>query len=266
MPKLYFVKMGGSVITETNVPNTAKEEEIKRILSEIEQLRRTKKANFVIGHGSGSFGHMAAKEYRTNEGIINDRSLVGAGITKLAANALNSIVIKVGTSMNIPVFPFSASSFGVSREKSIVAGFARNIKMALRKGFVPVVYGDVMIDTKQGVSIAPTEEIFRFLAPKLKPDCIVLGTDVDGVYDKDPTLNADAKLVAEIDSSNIDRIMKSTDGARKIDVTGGMRSKVALLHEIVKTNGCTGYITNIGRVGALSEIVSGNKNCTIVRP
>jgi isopentenyl phosphate kinase len=267
MSKLYFIKIGGSAITETNVPNSAKRDEIKRILSEVMEAKASTKARFVIGHGSGSFGHIPAKEYRVNEGIIDKRSRIGATITKSAANSLNAIVIDVAASMDIPAFPFAASSFGISKEKRIASGFTRSIAAALRKGMIPVVYGDVMIDLKQGVSIASTEEIFRFLSYKLKPDAIILGTDVSGVYDKDPTNNPDAKRIGVVNSSNIDSVTGIAGGAHKIDVTGGMKTKISTLYEAVKISGGTGYIANIKTPGIIKKIVEGEPGSyTEVKP
>ena len=262
---LYMIKIGGSVITDTKKANRERRDQIKRLLSEIKKARERSKFSIVLGNGAGSFGHIPAKKYRIHEGIMSKESIKGSIETQQAVRSLNSLIVDTGLDMGLPLFPFSPSSFVNKRGRIIAEGFVSQIKIAIKEGFIPSVYGDVVMDSKQGVAIASTEDVFLFIAPHLKPKRIILGTDVDGVFDKDPFKNKDARLIERISSGNIHKIVAGTGGAKKIDVTGGMKTKVAMLHQMVKKTGATGYIVNIGEKGRLYEILSGKKvRCTIV--
>lgn len=75
---MVFIKFGGSVITDTKRPQTAKIEEIRRLLRETFEAKDIKNFDLVIGHGSGSFGHAASIRYRINEkGLTNNESVIG---------------------------------------------------------------------------------------------------------------------------------------------------------------------------------------------
>ncbi len=263
---LYLVKIGGSVITDTNRPQVAKRDEIVRLFREISSARLEGKFNVIIGHGSGSFGHTVAKQYKVNEGMVDETSRRGAALTKIAAMDLNRIVLEVGVGMGIPVFPFSASSFSFAKERMLQDGTVEGIRHALEGGFVPVVHGDVVMDSKLGASIASTEEVFRFLSGRIRPAKIVLGTDVDGVFDKDPTKHKDAKLVHLVNGENYRTVLSSAAGAKKVDVTGGMRSKLELLYGVVHETGATGYIMNAAAHGAMRKVLVGDPAavCTVV--
>ncbi len=63
---LTFLKLGGSLITDKDSPHTARPEILRRLADEIVAARQSNPAmQLLIGHGSGSFGHMPAKKYGT---------------------------------------------------------------------------------------------------------------------------------------------------------------------------------------------------------
>jgi isopentenyl phosphate kinase len=267
MNDLYFIKLGGSVITDTEKPKTPKREEIARLLNEILSAQAENSFTVVIGHGSGSFGHSVAKQYRVQEGLCHGESKKGAAETRQVARELNSILIETGLHYGMPLMAFSPSSFAVAKGRRLVQGTSKHIDHAISQGFIPVVYGDVVTDLDQGVSIASTEEAFRFLTQEIKPTKIVLGTDVDGVFDSDPTKNPGARLIKEVNGKNIETVLSGAAGAHKIDVTGGMKTKLSILYEMVKATGATGYILNASKPGTVKKVLAGKENevlCTRV--
>ncbi|MBN1319078.1 MAG: hypothetical protein JXA42_26580, partial [Anaerolineales bacterium] len=57
-----FLKLGGSLITDKTRRETPRFDVIKWLAAEVrEALDRRPDLKLVIGHGSGSFGHFAAK-------------------------------------------------------------------------------------------------------------------------------------------------------------------------------------------------------------
>jgi isopentenyl phosphate kinase len=267
MKELYMIKIGGGSITDPDKPRTAKRDEIARLLSEIYEAKQKKDFDVIIGHGSGSFGHVTAKEYRVNDGLINENSKKGAILTKVVASELNFIVIDEAIKLGIPIFPFFPSSFGFASGKKIEIGFVDHIKFAMDSGFIPLVHGDVAIDSQQGISIVSTEEVLRFISTKITPSKIVLATDVDGIYDKDPTKNPYARMIEEVTGSNINDVLSGAGDAHKIDVTGGMKTKISLIYEIVSRVNGIGYIANATKPGVISRLLCGEEvTCTVIRP
>ncbi len=266
MKELYMIKIGGGSITDVDKPMTAKRGEIARLLSEIQRAQRAVGFDVIVGHGSGSFAHVTAAEHMTQDGIVNAGSQIGAAMTKAVANQLNSIVVDEALKLGMPAFPFSPASFAVADGKRLDTGFVTQIGIALKAGFIPIVHGDVVMDTKQGVAIVSTEEVMRFIALRMPVKKIVFATDVDGAYDSDPRKNPNAKLVERVDPSNIDSVLAGAGGSHKTDVTGGMRPKIELLYGIVeKSPGSTGYIANATKPGVLQGVLLGEKiTCTAI--
>ena len=65
-----FLKLGGSLITDKDKPYTPRLDKLKELALEIKTvLDSTPDLLLILGHGSGSFGHTAAKKYGTRNGV-----------------------------------------------------------------------------------------------------------------------------------------------------------------------------------------------------
>ncbi|MGC8676084.1 MAG: isopentenyl phosphate kinase [Candidatus Micrarchaeia archaeon] len=268
--QIFFLKLGGSIITNTKKAYTADLSTMRRVFAEIKQARSINNFDLVLGHGGGSFPHIPAHKYKVNEGLVYEFSRKGTSITHLVAQDLNKIVVNEGIRLGLSPFAFSPSSFALWSNGTAKEGYVGNILEALQRGFMPVVYGDAVIDDFKGAAIASTENVFEFMARSLRPRRVVLATDVDGVFDKDPVSNTDARLIRKIDHSNISKVLGGAGSSHKVDVTGGMFSKLATLYSIVKSTNATGIILNGKKPGLIRKALSMRKvtlgNYTVVLP
>ncbi|MGB9703395.1 MAG: isopentenyl phosphate kinase [Candidatus Micrarchaeia archaeon] len=264
--ELILIKLGGSIITEPEVVEKAKEEEIDRLLKEVKKGAEKARVKVIIGHGGGSFPHVPAKKYRVNEGIINDESIYGTSLTQDAAARLHRIIIKFAIKNSLNPFSIPPSAIAITNNKRIRKIFVESVLKALELGFTPFVYGDVGLDTKQGVSIISTEEILRAIAEnkevnkKFKVKKIIFATDVDGVFDSDPKTNKNVKLIKELDQEKFKKISRSvTKGKRTFNVTGGMKEKIEKILEISRNTGAIGQIVNGKKKNFLFKAIAGEK-------
>jgi isopentenyl phosphate kinase len=134
----------------------------------------------------------------------------------------------------LPVQP-SASAACLDGELRLLD--ERPIRVALANDLVPLVYGDVALDEVRGGTIVSTEQIFRWLAPRLSPARILLVGEVVGVLTVDPSrrpaewdppdLPPGSELIPEITLASVRSLGESLGGARGVDVTGGMFAKVS---------------------------------------
>ncbi|MGC8496341.1 MAG: isopentenyl phosphate kinase [Candidatus Micrarchaeia archaeon] len=266
--KLFMLKLGGGIISDLSVQSKPLVSEIARVLGEVREAKEIGGFDLIIGHGSGSFAHIPAHEYKVNEGLVNEQSRKGSAITQQVAQELDRMIIAEGIRQGLNLFQFVPSSFAISEGGILVDGTTLHIKHALEKGFIPVVYGDVMMDRQMGVSIASTETVFNFLAKAFKVDRFVLATDVDGVFDSDPRVNPNAVLISSINGSNIGSLSEAASiNKSKVDVTGGMKTKLLGMYDMVTTSGTEGIIINGKVPGRIRDALTGkNVTGTIVRP
>lgn len=234
MSELVLLKLGGSLITDKNQPNTPRLETIQRLAAEIKAAltARGDDLSLIIGHGSGSFGHPLAAKYKTTEGATGPESWFGLAEISAAAARLNRIVVDILLEAGIPAISFQPSASTRTRKSQLMYFETYSMREVIKHGLVPVVYGDVTVDAVQGVNIVSTEQLFDNLAREMNPERILLAGDVEAVYAGDPKTNPDATLIEEVDSTNWEDVEALLGGSQAVDVTGGMYSKVRDMYHL----------------------------------
>ena len=223
-----FLKLGGSLITDKRLAETPRLDVIQRLAAEIAEVRRQNPTlRLVIGHGSGSFGHVHAKQHGTRNGVATPAQWQGFALTADAAARLNRIVVNALLAAGIPAWAIQPSATLHCVDGRIQDGtLDQTVAQALQRGLVPLVYGDTTLDDMRGGTIASTEEIFEWLAPRLHPQRLVLAGEVDGIYTADPQLDPNAKKLPVVTPTMLQAIQAGLGASHGVDVTGGMAAKV----------------------------------------
>jgi isopentenyl phosphate kinase len=232
--RLVFLKLGGSLITDKSKPMTPKLDVIRRLADEIAQvIHADTNIRLLIGHGSGSFGHAVADRYQTRSGGTGAAYWQGFSEVWAAARELNDIVIKELTRSGLPLIAFPPSAAIITENQRVKSWDIRPIKVALSQGLIPVVYGDVVLDSNLGGTILSTEELFHYLAGVLHPDEILLAGLDKGVFND---LHQPEEIIPLISPQNIHAVLPSLSSSKAVDVTGGMLTKVSLMVSLVVEN------------------------------
>lgn len=230
--ELMVVKLGGSLITDKRRPRTARREVIVRLAEEIAAARPAMSAALLVGHGSGSFGHVAAADAGLGKGPFSDpgrpapeRRRAGLSATQQQAAELHRRVVAALAAAGAAPFSWAPSTALVARAGRPVAGSVGTLVEALGLGMVPVVYGDVVTDRVWGASIASTEAVVRYLIGRLKQRGmavrrVVWAGETAGIYD---TLG---RTVPEVGPENLRQVRRAVGASAGTDVTGGMRLRL----------------------------------------
>lgn len=224
---LCFVKLGGSLITNKAKPRTPREDVISRLAREIRVARdQVKGLRLLVGHGSGSFGHVPAKIHGTRKGVESKASWEGFAEVWFDASALNRLVIEALHAVDLPAVSFPISAAAITRNGQVSDWNLDPIDSAFNAGLLPVVYGDVVFDTLKGGTILSTEDIFTHLARKFKPRRILLAGIDEFVWADYPLCK---HPIPAITAENWQEVSRVLGGASTVDVTGGMAAKVQLM-------------------------------------
>lgn len=227
---LIFIKLGGSLITEKDVPNSARIDVITDLAKAIKRISISfPQFQFILGHGSGSFGHYVANKYSTQNGVFTTEQWLGFLKVWQTAHKLNQIVFNALSNAELPIISFSPSSSITSKNKKIVNWNLSPIRSALLAGYIPMVMGDVVFDTQIGGTILSTETLFYHLAMELEPATILIAGIETGVYADFPQC---LQLVPKITQNNFALLNNDINQSNSIDVTGGMNSKVKIMMEL----------------------------------
>lgn len=110
-------------------------------------------------------------------------------------------------------------------------------------GAIPVVNENDTVATDE-IRYGDNDRLAARVAQLVGADILVLLSDVDGLYDRDPRTNADARLLTEIDQ--IDASIHAMAGGANTESavgSGGMRTKI-LAAEIAAESGCATLIAD----------------------
>lgn len=255
---MILLKLGGSVLTEKE-ETTPKinQENVKRIAKEIAESNLSE---LIIVHGAGSFGHPYAKKYKIGKKIEGfpdlKTKMLGFVKTHQSVNNLNSQLCGELRKMEIPAVPIPPSAFIITRNKRIKIADTTIIKKYLDQGFTPVLYGDVVLDEDQSIQMAVVsgDQIITYLAHELNPERVILATDVDGIYDKNPKKYPDAHLLEIVSSTK----QIETQEGTTIDVTGGMGGKIQELISLLDM-GIESKIINAKQKDVIKKALQGEK-------
>ncbi|SDF68100.1 isopentenyl phosphate kinase [Halorientalis regularis] len=213
------VKLGGSVVTEKDEPETLDEAAIERAARAVASADE----EVVVVHGGGSFGH----HYATRHGVSRTDGTADAlavreihGAMKRLNDAMVEALADAGVTA-VPVHPLSAGARDGEGQLDLPTGQVRTM---LGEGFVPVLHGDVVAHVGAGATIVSGDELVVALATGVDADRVGLCSAVPGVLD------ADDDVIDRIDAfEDVAAVLGGSDAA---DVTGGMAAKVRTLLDL----------------------------------
>ncbi|MDV0442721.1 isopentenyl phosphate kinase [Methanorbis rubei] len=235
MSEITVLKLGGSVVTkksETGVIDTVR---IRELAAQIAPV--AKSVPLVIVHGAGSCGHPEAKAYHIQDGVTNENA-EGIAVTHFAVRRLNEEFVAVLREEGVDavcMHPFCSS---LAQNGRLLYSGEEQIKAMLRLGVVPVLHGDVVMDTIRGAVIVSGDQIVPAMAKALGATRVGVATDVPGVL-------SEGSVVPVITRENVGSI--DLGDSSNTDVTGGMRGKVEELL-LLADAGISSHLFHISRV------------------
>jgi isopentenyl phosphate kinase len=257
MTRPVFLKLGGALITDKAGREAARSEVIERLAAELADWRARSDAPLVLAHGSGSFAHVAVRETGLDR---HPHDRLAAARVSAAARRLDAVVVEALLAAGLAAVPVPGAVLveragGEVRHvrADLVAGF-------LAAGWLPVLFGDLAPDRQGGAAIVSTEQLLVHLAAALPPARVVLATDVDGVYERDPARDPAARPIARLTPAGAARLAGGLGGGAPgtADVTGGMAGKVEAMLALVSARPeLTVRVVGGQRPGAVAAALDG---------
>ena len=261
--ELVLLKLGGSLITDKDKAYTPRLDKLADLAKEIKTaLDSAPGLSLILGHGSGSFGHVAAKKHGTRDGVQTKEQWMGFTEVRLQAAELNRHVVTSLFEAGIPALPFPPSASMVSDNRKVTHYNVEAIRKALAVNLLPVVQGDVAFDETLGGTILSTEDVFTFLVDQFPTTRILLAGIEAGVWADFP---ARTRLVKQIQLADYEAMRSGIKGSASTDVTGGMKAKVEeMLSLIQKKKGLTVQIFSAEEHGLLTRALQGENVGTLL--
>lgn len=210
------VKLGGSVVTEKDQPETLDEAAIGRAAAAVAAADE----DVVVVHGGGSYGH----HHATRHGVSRtDGTSDAAAVREIhgAMQRLNNAIVDALADAGVPAVPIHPLSAGARDGDGGLDLPTGQVRTMLGEGFVPVLHGDVIAHAGAGATIVSGDELVVELSTSVAADRVGLCSAVPGVLD------AGDEVIGRIDA--FDDVAEVLGGSDAADVTGGMAAKVRTL-------------------------------------
>lgn len=253
--KPVILKIGGSVITDKNGELAPKTDVISRI---VEEIFNSEAENLILIHGGGSFGHPPAKQYAIKEGLKKDGQKIGFAETHHFMTVLNGLFMDALIWHHVPALSVTPSSCILTEDGRIKRFDDELLSMLMKMNVLPVLYGDAVLDMNLGFTILSGDQLAAYLSMRFNAERVLVGVDVDGLYDADPKAEKNAKLFVHLTLKELKELKGRMHEPASGDVTGGMLGKVKELLPVVE-KGIPVDFFNASKPNYVSKVLRGEE-------
>lgn len=133
----------------------------------------------------------------------------------------------------------------------------------LKNNIIPIINENDSVAVDE-IKIGDNDRLSARVAQMIKADLVILLSDIDGLYNKNPKIYKDAKHIAIVNkiSKDIEKMAKGTSS--KVG-TGGMITKI-MASKMVMSSQSDCIITNGTDLNVLQKLVKGKQKFTIFTP
>ncbi|MEN3013191.1 MAG: glutamate 5-kinase [Endomicrobiia bacterium] len=133
----------------------------------------------------------------------------------------------------------------------------------LRAGVVPVINENDTVATEE-IKLGDNDNLSAIVASKIDADLLILLTDVDGIYEKNPKIYPNSKVIEEV--KDINDLLSKCEISSKSNFfcgTGGMKTKLEAAH-LCSLAGIDTVVANGLKENIILEILEGKKVGTYI--
>jgi glutamate 5-kinase len=256
--KKVVIKIGTNVLTRLGTVQIDAAY-ITRITGQIAELRRT--GRHVVLISSGAIG-------------------MGAGQLALASRIkdikMRQACAAIGQPLLMAAYRKAFARYGVTVAQVLLTAQVLNnrrtylnlrnsIEKLLELGAVPVLNENDSVSTDEiGSAFGDNDALSALVASKIDADLLIMLSDIDALYDKDPRRFADAEPVPTVYEVT-PQLVRSAGGTAGARGTGGMKSKLEAA-KIAANAGCRMVLADGRAKNIIAHIMAGEEIGTIFMP
>ena len=140
-----------------------------------------------------------------------------------------------------------------------------SVETLFRLAVVPILNENDSVSTDEiGTAFGDNDKLSALVASKIDADVLIMLSDIDALYDKNPRKTADAKPIPAVYEIT-DDIMRSAGGRGSGLGTGGMKTKIEAA-KIASNAGCPMVLANGRLKNVIGRIVAGEEIGTAFYP
>ena len=231
--KIIVIKIGSSLLVDKN--KKIRKKWLSSFAKDIRKLRLKNKKIIIVSSGAIALGCKKMNFKSTNLKLDKSQAIASIGQIELM-NLFSSTFAKYKLNISQILLTLDDTE---ERRRSINA--KRTFENLFELGFIPIVNENDSIATSE-IKYGDNDRLASRVAQISSADCLILLSDVNGLYSKDPKLDNKAKLIREI--KNIDQKVENLASQKTGEFgSGGMKTKIDAA-KICQFSGCHMAIAN----------------------
>ena len=246
--KTIVIKVGSSLLIDTK--KKVRRKWLEKFALDIKALKNKKKNIIVVSSGAIALGCEKLKLNKKSIKLDKSQAVASIGQIELM-NLYKNIFNKYKINLSQILITLEDTE---QRRRAINA--KRTFENLFDLSYVPIVNENDSTATSE-IKYGDNDRLASRVAQILGADCLILLSDVDGLYSSNPKINKKAKLISTINNidTNIEKIATKSIGEHG---TGGMTTKIEAA-KICQNSGCNMVIANGLRYRPILNIDKTNK-------
>lgn len=249
--KKIIIKIGSSLLVEEG---KLREKWLKKFAKDVADLMKKNFQITIVSSGAIALGRSVLKVGNRKLSLEEKQAAAAIGQIQLMSFYRDFFSSQ---KLNVAQILLTAADCN-DRERYLNS--KNTIETLLKNHIVPIINENDSVAVDE-IKIGDNDRLAARVAQMTSADLMILFSDIDGLYDKNPKTDKNAKLI-----SNVFEITKEIEnmagGATSLVGTGGMITKI-LAAKMLKNSGCDAVITNGISDHALKNLVDGKQNFTI---
>ena len=248
--KKIVIKIGSSILIDNK--GKPKKKWLENLIKDIKFLKKRKKQIVIVSSGAIAVGC----EFLgiSKKGLKIDKSQAVASIGQIE---LMDFYKKAFDKYKIKISQILLTLDDTEqRRRSINA--RRTIDNLLAMGIVPIVNENDTTATTE-IKYGDNDRLAARVTQIISADCLILLSDVDGLYTNNPKKNSETKLIKTVNEIN-EKIKKYATKTESLYGSGGMKTKIEAA-KFCQLSGCYMAIANGNYMNPIKKIIE-NQNCT----
>ena len=246
------IKIGSNVLSDDN--GTVNKTVLHNIVEQVNDLRNAGKQVIIVSSGAGICG----------VGAINKWSRRKDMNYKQALCAIGQVELMMAYKEYFADYDIHVGQILLTREDLQDPHRALNIRNALftlvDEGVVPVINENDSVSVDE-IKIGDNDTLSAHVANLWNADVLIVLSDIDGVFDKDPKTADDAKLIEEV--TNIDSLLAEISIVETSSFgTGGIACKIEAAR-LVNSYGNSMILLNGKKKDIIRKGISGEMSGTV---
>jgi glutamate 5-kinase len=140
-----------------------------------------------------------------------------------------------------------------------------SIETLLKLSVVPILNENDSVSTDEiGSAFGDNDKLSALVASKMDADLLIILSDIDALYDRNPRESADAKPISTVFEIT-DEIVRNAGGKGSAHGTGGMKTKIEAA-KIASNAGCRIVLADGRLKNVIGRIIAGEEIGTIFMP